>query len=89
MYCRIEDLRNKQVVCVKDGCVLGFVSDVELNTTDGTLTAIVIFGRLKLFGLFGREDDVVIPWKDIEVIGPETILVSTDPSPFFKSLKKL
>ena len=32
MLCRIDDLRNKQVVCVKDGCVLGFISDVEMDT---------------------------------------------------------
>ena len=32
MLCRIDDLKNKQVVCVKDGCVLGFISDVEIDT---------------------------------------------------------
>ncbi len=79
MLCRIDELKNKQVVCVKDGCVLGFVSDVELDTQSGTLTSIIIFGRFKFFGLFGKEDDIVIPWNDIKVIGNETILVSTEP----------
>ncbi len=78
MFCRIDELKNKQVVCVKDGCVLGFVSDVELDTSSGALTSIIIFGRYKLFGLFGKEDDLVIPWNDIKVIGNETILVSTE-----------
>lgn len=78
MLCRIDELKNKQVVCVKDGCVLGFVSDVELNTLNGTLTAIIIFGRYKFFGLFGKEEDIVIPWNDIKVIGDETVLVSTE-----------
>ena len=78
MSCRIDDLRNKQVVCVKDGCVLGFVSDVEFDTESGILTAIIIYGRLRFFGLFGREADTVIPWKDIVVIGEETVLVSSD-----------
>ncbi len=89
MSCRIGDLRNKQVVCVKTGTVLGFVSDVEINTADGSLEAIVIFGRPKLFGLFGREEDVVIPWKDIEVLGLETILVSTDASAFIGTKKSI
>jgi len=79
MFCRIDELKNKQVVCVKDGCVLGYVSDVELDTQSGALTAIVIFGRLRFFGLFGREEDITIPWADINVIGNETILVSTEP----------
>ena len=79
MTCRIDEIKNKQVVCVQDGCVLGFVSDIELDTESGNLTAIIIFGRYRFFGLFGKEDDLVIPWKDINVIGNETILVSTEP----------
>ena len=88
MCCRIADLRNKQVVCIKDGCVLGFVSDVEMNTAEGTLTAVIILGRPRLFGLFGRADDIVIPWKEIEVIGQETILVTTDSAPHIRYNKK-
>ena len=87
MNCRIDELRNKQVVCVKNGCVLGFISDVIINTDDGCIDAIVIFGRLRLFGLLGREDDIIIPWQDIDVIGQETILITTDPAPFIKLSK--
>ncbi len=79
MNCRIADLRNKQVVCIKDGSVLGFVDDVELNTDSGALTSIIIPGRVRFFGLLGREEDVVISWSDIEVIGQETVLVATEP----------
>ena len=78
MNCRIDELRNKQVVCVKDGGVLGFVSDIELDTGSGRLVSIIIFGRLRCFGLLGREEDIIIPWEDIEVIGNETILVKSD-----------
>ena len=88
MFCRIADLRNKQVVCVQNGCVLGFISDVEVNTSDGKLESIVIFGRPRFFGLLGRDDDIVIPWADIKVIGHETVLVSTDPAPFTAVLKR-
>ena len=84
MNCRIAELRNKQVVCVKNGCVLGYVSDVDVNTSDGKLEAIVIFGRLRFLGLLGREDDIVIPWEEIKVIGHETILVNTEPELFSK-----
>ena len=77
MICRIDELKDKQVVCVKDGCVLGYVSDVELDTEKGTLTSIVIYGRLRFFGLFGRENDIIIPFDEIRVIGAETVLVST------------
>ena len=79
MECRIADLRNKQVVCIKDGSVLGFIYDVQLNVENGALTALIVPGRARFLGLFGREEDIVIPWKDIEVIGQETVLVSTEP----------
>lgn len=88
MLCRIDELKNKQVVCVKDGCVLGFVSDIELDTLNGNLTSIVIFGRQRFLGLFGREDDIVIPWADINVIGNETVLVNTQPPEYFTQRQK-
>jgi len=75
MFCRITDLRDKQVINIKDGVVLGCVSDVEIDTCCAKVIAIVVFGRPKLFGLLGREDDIVIKWCDIEVIGEDTVLV--------------
>ncbi len=84
MLCRIDDLRNKQVVCVNDGCVLGFISDIEIDTLSGNLTSIIIFGRLRFFGLFGREEDIIIPWDDIKVIGTETVLVNVESSLFLR-----
>jgi len=78
MGCRIDELKNKQVVCVKDGCVLGYISDVELDIETGELISIIIFGKPRLFGFFGRDEDIVISWKDIKVIGNETVLVSTE-----------
>lgn len=88
MSCRIVDLKNKQVVCVKNGCVLGYVSDVELDTSSGRLISIIIYGRPKILGLLGREEDIIIPWEDISVIGNETVLVNTDPDFFTRFLKR-
>ncbi len=84
MLCKIDELKNKQVVCMKDGCVLGYVSDVELDTANGRLVSVIIFGRMRFLGLFGKEEDIIIPWEDINVIGAETILVNTEPPIFLK-----
>lgn len=81
MNCRIAELRNKQVVCVKNGKVLGYISDIELDTQSGSLISLIIYGRPRFLGLFGKTEDIVIPWNDIEVIGPETVLVKSD-SPY-------
>lgn len=79
MRCRIIEMRDKQVICIKDGTILGCVCDVEIDTGCGKLIAIVIYGRPKCFGLFGRCEDIIIPWEVIEIIGEDTILVNFDP----------
>ena len=79
MNCRISDLRDKQVVCILNGCTLGPVCDVEFDINSGNLVALIVFGRSRCFGLLGREEDIVIPWCEIKVIGPDTILVGVKP----------
>lgn len=75
MLCRITDMHNKEVINVSDGTRLGCVDDVEVDTCNAQLVSIVIHGRPKCMGLMGHEEDIIIGWKDIEVIGEETILV--------------
>ena len=79
MGCRIEDLQNKDVICIKDGTNLGCVCDVEVDTCTGKLCAIVVYGASKCFGLLGREEDIIIRWCDIEVIGEDAVLVCCEP----------
>ncbi len=78
MNCCITDMRDKEIINLKDGCRLGNVCDVEFDTCSGNITAIVIFGRGKLLGLMGRCDDIKICWNDIKVIGDDTILVDIE-----------
>jgi len=79
MCCRIVEMRNKEVICIKDGTKLGCVYDVEIDTCSGKVVSIVIPGKPKFLGCFGREDDIVIGWCDISVIGEDTILVTCEP----------
>ena len=76
MCCKIIEMRDKQVICIKDGTIIGCVCDVEIDTSCGKLVSIVIYGRPKFFGLFGRCEDIIIPWSCIEIIGEDTILVN-------------
>ncbi len=77
---RMGDLHEKEVICMRDGYKLGFVDDLELDIDAATVRALVIYGKAKLFGLLGREDDTVVPWQAIEVIGEDAVLVDF-PSP--------
>ncbi len=73
--CRIFDMGYKEVINLCDGARLGYVNDVEIDMKEGRVTALVIPGRLRLFGLLGREEDYVVPWSGIEKIGEDIILV--------------
>ena len=75
MHCRIADLRCKEVVNVCSGFRLGFVSDVLVDTKCGKIVALVVPGACKALGLFGREDDFIIPWECICKIGDDIILI--------------
>ena len=79
MICRIVDMKNKEVISVKDGCRIGCVNDVEVDMSCARILAIVVYGMLKCFGGLGREDDIIIKWENIEVIGEDTILVKCHP----------
>jgi len=74
MGSRIADLRLKEVINIRDGCRLGFVSDVEIDVECGRVVAIVVPGPYH-FWFFSREPDYVIPWNGIEKIGEDIILV--------------
>ena len=77
--CSVTQLRDKEVISAKNGCRIGFVSDVEINMQDGRLCAILVYGRKKSGGLFSHEQELRISWEDIAVIGEDTILVRCEP----------
>ncbi len=70
------DLRKLQVINLCDGACLGYVTDFEFEAEPdcGRMLALVIGGSSGFFG-FGRRDDLVIPWRLIECIGEDAILV--------------
>ena len=70
-----SDLRYKEVIDVHTGFRLGYVCDAELDDKDGHIVSLVSPGRVKFFGLLGREDDYVLPWTAIVRIGTDIILV--------------
>jgi len=75
MQCRMVELRYKEVINVNDGCRLGYVGDVEICLPEGNVTAIVVPGPCRFFGLFGRGEDYYVPWDCIKQIGDDIILI--------------
>ena len=78
MLTTLWDLKQKDVINIRDGTKLGQVGDVEIDTKQCRVISIIILGRLRLFGLLGRTEDIVIRWENVNVIGNDTILVNYD-----------
>ncbi len=73
-----DEIRNKEVINIHSGSKLGYVDDIEFDSDSLLIKSLIIFGRGKLWGIWGREEDTVIKCHDIEMIGTDTILVSSD-----------
>ena len=71
-----EGIKNKEVINICDGRSLGFVCDIEINLEEGCIEGIILPGERSLLGLWGRNnDECLIRWKDIKIVGEEVILV--------------
>ncbi len=63
---RISEFQIKDIVNIADGKKLGNMSDLEINTATGKIEAIVVSNGTRLMGFFGKEQDIVIPWRKIK-----------------------
>ena len=78
MTARFMDFRKKEIISLKNGVKIGYVDDVVFDTASAAVQSIVVYGRPRFFGIFGRGDDMLIPWGDIEIVGEDTILVKNE-----------
>ena len=76
---RIGELHGREVISVLDGSRIGYLGDIEFDTQQAALTAIVVYGGPRFFGFFGRENDCVIPWSAVKTIGEDAVLVDHIP----------
>ncbi|WP_043933408.1 YlmC/YmxH family sporulation protein [Bacillus sp. EB01] len=74
---RISDFQMKDVINVADGKKLGNITDIDINLASGKIQSVVIGGTGKVLGLFGKDEDMIIPWPNILKIGEDVILVRT------------
>ena len=72
---RICDLKQKEVINIKDCKRLGFVGDVDFDICTGRMIAIIVPGPGCVWGVLGHEKEYVIPFCDIKQIGDDIILV--------------
>lgn len=72
---KITELQMKDVIAMETGERLGYISDLDIDTQRGRLKGLVLTLKGKAMGLFGKEEELVIPWDQIVNIGADVILV--------------
>lgn len=87
IVCRLSDLRCKPVINIKDGRKLGYICDIEFEVRTGKICAIIVPGCSGFLGLFGKGEDYIIPYDQIEKIGDDVILVCYDIPLYIKNKK--
>lgn len=54
---------------------MGLLMTLNLKQKEKKIAAFVIFGRKRLYGLLGKDKDLVITCEQIQLIGTDTVLV--------------
>lgn len=75
---KLSEMREKEVINIRDGAKIGLIYDFEINLEKGEVMAVVVPGPGKILGIFGKNKDLVIDWKNIVRIGTDAILVDID-----------
>lgn len=88
MDSRITNLRDKEIIDIRSGCRYGYVGDLEIDLETGRVRALVIPGRLRLFGLLGREKEKVFKWESVRRFGEDIILVEGNEEQMLEKSKK-
>jgi YlmC/YmxH family sporulation protein len=72
---KISEFQVKDVINIADGKKLGNIGDIDINVHSGKIESVIISGAGKVLGFFGKDEDIIIPWKNILKIGEDVILV--------------
>lgn len=69
------DFKQKEVISLSEGKILGFVVDVQADFENGEIHSIIVAKTGKIFGNITGKNNVTIPWDKIKKIGEDVILV--------------
>ena len=70
-----DELRELEVINLCGGERLGYPCELEIDVDDGRILSFTVPKSGGGFSLFGKKDEITIPWCKIECIGEDAILV--------------
>ena len=75
---RLSSFSKKEVVNIRDGRRLGFLSDAEVDLVSGELEAIVIAVSSKNIAAGSNCNELTVPFSKIKKFGEDVILVNIE-----------
>ena len=85
---RICDLRQKEVINIKDCKRLGYVCDIEFDRKTGCITHLIVPGTGKIWQIYSDEIQHRSILQEVCQIGPDIILVDIDEEKNQSEIKK-
>lgn len=73
---RISDIMDKEVINVKNGKRMGFISDIDMDINEGKIVSFTIVGDNGMNFFSRNYEGQVVFWNDIIKIGFDTIIVN-------------
>lgn len=77
---RLNDLGNKEIINICDGCRLGVLaeSDLLIDEKTGKIKALLVPDSRSPFSLFNDRNFMEIPWTAVKKVGSDMIIIELD-----------
>ncbi|MGL5695111.1 MAG: YlmC/YmxH family sporulation protein [Peptostreptococcaceae bacterium] len=72
---RVSDIMEKEVINIKNGKKMGFITDIDIDVNEGRVMSFAILGDSRNFFSRGMDEEVVF-FSDILKVGCDTIIVN-------------
>ncbi|MET3682058.1 YlmC/YmxH family sporulation protein [Alkalibacillus flavidus] len=72
----LSELQTKDIIDMESGERLGVVTDLDIDVTIGIVQGLIITIKGKWLGFFGAQEELMIYWNQIHMIGHDVILVN-------------
>lgn len=72
---KISELRAREIINIIDGRRLGAIKDIDIDLSQGKISALILPGSSRALGFWGKEEEFLVPWENIIKIGIDVILV--------------
>ncbi|WP_182199081.1 YlmC/YmxH family sporulation protein [Paraliobacillus salinarum] len=74
----LTNMQLKEIILVESGEKIGMIVDLEIDHSKGKITHLIVGAKNKVIPLFGKQEEITIPWADIVTVGSDVILIRSD-----------